>query len=54
MNNKSHAMFRHSKIGYARVEVPVRLEGGVGRVEILGAAGIVTPTLSALPSLSPS
>ena len=54
MNNKSHAMFRHSKIGYAGVEVPVQLEGEVGSVEIPGVAGIVTPTLSALPSLTSS
>ena len=53
MNNKSHAMSRHSKIGYAGVEAPVQLEG-VGRVEIPGAVEIVTPTLSALPSLTPS
>ena len=49
MNNKSHAMFNHSKIGYAGVEA---LGGGVDRVVILGAAGIVTPTLSASHSLS--
>jgi signal recognition particle receptor subunit alpha len=53
MNNKSHVMFRHSKIGYVGVEVPVQLGGGVGRVETLGAVGIATPTLSALPFLSP-
>jgi hypothetical protein len=52
MNNKSHAMFRHSKIGYAGVEAPVQLGGGVGLVEILGVAGTVTPILSASPSLS--
>lgn len=40
-------MFMPSKIGYAGVEVPVQLGGGVGFVEILGVVGIVTPTLSA-------
>lgn len=45
-------MFRHSKIGYVGVEAPVQPGGGVGPVEILGVAGIVTPTLSASPSLS--
>lgn len=45
-------MFRPSKIGYAGVEAPVQLGGGAGLVEILGVVGIVTPILSASPSLS--